>query len=113
MDAMNVDLKGIREEFYKNLGGDLGTVQKFIRKAAQRCHVELAALIIPGENDTWEEMEEMAAWIASVDPSIPLHVNRFFPRWKMSDKNATETEQVYRLAEAARAYLKHVFVGNC
>ncbi len=113
IDAMNVDLKGIREEYYRKLGGDLGAVQNFIKKAADRCHVELAALIVPGENDTREEMKEMAAWVASVNPEIPLHVNRFFPRWKMADKKATEAEQVYRLAETARAYLKYVFVGNC
>ena len=113
IDAMNVDLKGIREDYYRKLGGDLGTVQNFIKKAADRCHVELAALIVPGENDSREEMEEMAAWVASVNPDIPLHVNRFFPIWNMADKKATETEEVYRLAETARAYLKYVFVGNC
>lgn len=113
IDAMNVGLKGIREDYYRKLGGDLGTVQNFIKKAADRCHVELAALIVPGENDSREEMEEMAAWVASVNPDIPLHVNRFFPIWNMADKKATETEEVYRLAETARAYLKYVFVGNC
>ena len=113
IDAMNVDLKGIREDYYRKLGGDLGTVQNFIKKAADRCHVELAALIVPGENDSREEMEEMAAWVASVNPDIPLHVNRFFPIWNMADKKATETEEVYRLAETARSYLKYVFVGNC
>lgn len=112
-DAMNIDLKGIREEYYKKLGGDLGTVQKFIKKAADHCHVELTVLIVPGENDSREEIKEMAAWIASVNPEIPLHVSRFYPRWKMTDRNATEIGQVYTLAETARAYLKHVFTGNC
>lgn len=113
MDAMNIDLKGIRQDYYKKLGGDLETVQNFIKRAADHCHVELTALIVPGENDTREEMEEMAAWIASVDPGIPLHVSRFYPRWRMMDRGATEVEQVYRLAEAARAWLKYVFTGNC
>lgn len=113
MDAMNIDLKGIRQEYYKKLGGDLETVQRFIRRAADHCHVELTVLIVPGENDTREEMEEMAAWIASVDPEIPLHVSRFYPRWRMMDRGATEVQQVYRLAETARTWLKYVFTGNC
>lgn len=113
MDAINIDLKGIRQEYYKKLGGDLETVQRFIRRAADHCHVELTVLIVPGENDTREEMEEMAAWIASVDPEIPLHVSRFYPRWRMMDRGATEVQQVYRLAETARTWLKYVFTGNC
>lgn len=113
MDAMNIDLKGIRQEYYKKLGGDLETVQRFIRRAADHCHLELTVLIVPGENDTREEMEEMAAWIASVDPEIPLHVSRFYPRWRMMDRGATEVQQVYRLAETARTWLKYVFTGNC
>lgn len=113
MDAMNIDLKGIRQEYYKKLGGDLETVQRFIRRAADHCHVELTVLIVPGENDTREEKEEMAAWIASVDPEIPLHVSRFYPRWRMMDRGATEVQQVYRLAETARTWLKYVFTGNC
>lgn len=113
IDAMNIDLKGIRQEYYNKLGGDLGTVQKFIKRAAKECHVELTALIVPGENDSREEMEEMAAWVASVDPKIPLHVTRFYPRWKMMDRSAADVDHVYHLAETARMYLKHVFTGNC
>lgn len=113
MDAMNIDLKGIRKEYYRKLGGDLNTVQKFIKRAADHCHVELTVLIVPGENDSVEEMREMAAWIASVNPDIPLHVSRFYPRWRMMDRSATEIEQVYCLAEEARTWLKYVFTGNC
>lgn len=113
MDAMNIDLKAFREETYRKLGGDLETVKAFITRAAAGCHVELTTLVVPGMNDGTEEMEEEAQWIASLGKDIPLHVTRFFPRYHMTDRDATEVGQVYRLAEAAGKYLEHVFVGNC
>lgn len=113
IDAMNIDLKGFRESYYRKLGGDLDTVKRFIARAAKDCHVELTTLIVPGENDDIGEMEEEARWIASLDERIPLHVTRFFPRYQMMDREATEVEAVYRLADAARRYLTDVFVGNC
>jgi pyruvate formate lyase activating enzyme len=48
-----------------------------------------------------------------VNPEIPLHVSRFFPCWKMTDRNPTPVETVYRLAEVARENLQYVYVGNC
>lgn len=117
VDAMNIDLKSFREETYRKYGGDLYTVRKFIARAAVSCHVELTTLIVPGENDDVREMEEEARWIASVEKSagkkIPLHVTRFFPQYRMTDRKATEVELVYRLADTAGGYLEYVFVGNC
>ncbi len=117
IDAMNIDLKGFHDSYYRELGGDLETVKEFILHAAAGCHVELTTLIVPGKNDTISEMEKEAEWIASVEEAvgkkIPLHVTRFFPRYHMMDKEATEVGKVYALAEAARKYLAYVFVGNC
>ena len=117
IDAMNIDLKGFRKEYYEKLGGSLEMVQKFIAHAATDCHVELTTLIVPGENDEVSEMEKEAAWIASVEESagktIPLHVTRFFPRYHMLDKEATDVAQIHRLADTARKHLNNVFVGNC
>lgn len=113
IDAMNIDLKGFQEEYYRRLGGSLETVKAFISRAARDCHVELTTLIVPGENDRVSDMEREAAWIASVSEEIPLHVTRFFPQYRMQDRDATEVEQVYRLAETARGFLQHVYVGNC
>ncbi len=117
MDAMNIDLKGFRQKYYEKLGGNLETVKNFIVRAAADCHVELTTLIIPGENDAVSEMEEEAAWIASVEDSagkkIPLHVTRFFPRYHMLDKDATDIAQIHCLADAAKKYLSYVFIGNC
>lgn len=118
IDAMNIDLKGFREDYYRKLGGDLGTVKEFITRAAAGCHVELTTLIVPGENDGTAEMEEEARWIAGLSQNgdgkgIPLHVTRFFPRYHMSDKGAADVQGVYRLANIAGKYLENVFVGNC
>lgn len=113
IDAMNIDLKGFTEEYYKKLGGSLSAVKEFILRAAQDCHVELTTLIVPGENDSLSEMEEEAAWIASIGEEIPLHVSRFFPRFQMQNVQATAVESVYALAEAAGKYLKYVYTGNC
>lgn len=113
IDAMNIDLKGFREDYYRKLGGDLETVKAFIVRAARDCHVELTTLIVPGENDDSAQMEKEAAWIAGNKTSIPLHVSRFFPRYHMLEKPATDIGQVYRLARIAGKYLEHVFTGNC
>lgn len=93
------------------------TVMEFIRRAAEVCHVELTTPIVPGKNDGIPEMEEEEAeWIASVGAlagrKIPLHVTRFFPRYHMTDREATAVEKVYSLAEAARKHLKYVLVGK-
>ena len=96
-------------------------VKDFIREAVKTCHVELTTLIIPGENDSEDEMREMTEWIAglndgegkTVGGSIPLHISRFFPRFHMLDRNATEASKVYRLVDVARERLKFVYPGNC
>ena len=85
-DAMNIDLKGFTEHYYRKLGGGLETVKHFITRSSRQCHVELTTLIVPGENDSDAEMREMAGWISSLSPEIPLHVSRFFPRWRMDDR---------------------------
>ena len=75
--------------------------------------MEVTTLLVPGENDSVEEIRELAQWLASISPEIPLHLSRFFPRYQMADRPATPVEQVYRLAEAARGYLSYVYTGNC
>jgi len=113
VDAYNIDLKGFTPEWYRKLGGDLEMAKAFITEAVKNSHVELTTLIVPGENDTPEEMESIARWIASLSPDIPLHVSKFFPRWNMVDRNETPAGRVYRLAEVAKNYLQFVYTGNC
>ena len=122
IDAMNIDLKGFTDHYYSDvLGGDRQMVMDFIERAVKGCHVELTTLIVPGENDNEEEIREMTGWIAGlknaegekVGAEIPLHVSRFFPRFRMTDRDATEVKKVYRLADTARERLKYVYTGNC
>ena len=113
IDAMNIDLKAFTESFYKKVGGDLETVKNTICLAAKACHVEVTTLVIPDENDSEEEMDALSSWLASIDPSIPLHISRFFPHWKMNDRGATPVKIVYALAEIARKHLQYVYEGNC
>lgn len=113
LDAVNIDLKGFTEDWYRRLGGDLATVKRSIALAAEACHLEVTTLVVPGENDTEEEMRALSAWLASVDPDIPLHVSRFFPRHRMQDRSATPVRTVWRLAEVARERLRFVYTGNC
>ena len=113
LDAVNIDLKGFTSDWYRRLGGDLATVKRSIDLAAQHCHIEVTTLIVPGENDSEDEMRALSAWLASVSPEIPLHVSRFFPRHQMQDRPPTPVQTVYRLAEVARERLRYVYTGNC
>ncbi len=112
IDAFNIDLKGFTEEYYRSLGGDLTTVLDFITIAAKRSHMELTTLIVPGENDAPEEMRDLAAWVASVDPAIPLHITRFFPRRRMREKQPTDVAHMRMLAGIAKEDLETVLLGN-
>ena len=113
IDAVNIDLKGFTEDWYRTLGGDLETVKRSITLAAEHCHVEVTTLIVPGENDSEEEIRALSGWLSSVSPEIPLHVSRFFPRHHTTDRPPTPAETVYRLAQVARDRLPYVYTGNC
>ncbi|MCI2068215.1 MAG: AmmeMemoRadiSam system radical SAM enzyme [Bacilli bacterium] len=112
IDALNIDLKGFTDRFYQMCGGDLDTVKKAIQISASQAHVEVTTLIIPGENDSEEEMRGIASFLASIDKKIPLHITRFFPMYKMSDKKPTPIKDIFRLTEIAKEYLAYVFPGN-
>lgn len=113
IDAANIDLKGFTPDFYEWLQGDLETVKTNIRAAVEAgCHVEVTTLVIPGRNDSDEEMEQEAAWLAGLSPELPLHLSRYFPRWQLATP-ATPVPTVYHLAAVARKWLKYVYEGNC
>jgi len=122
IDAMNIDLKGFTDHYYNEvLGGDRAMTMAFISEAVKHCHVELTTLIVPGENDSEDEMRRMCEWIASltdangsiIGKEIPLHISRFFPRFNMTDRKATDVGLIYRHAGTAREYLRYVYTGNC
>ena len=114
-DALNIDLKSFQDEVYrKTLGGDLETVKRFIAKAAEQCHVELTSLIVPGMNDSEDEIRAMTQWIASLPGGveIPLHITRFFPRYKVTDQKPTDRTLLLHLVDVAREQLQYVYPGN-
>lgn len=112
IDAMNIDLKSFSGVFYRKIDGDLESVKQTISIAQESCHVEITTLIIPGENDSENEMEQLSLWLSSLDPNIPLHISRFFPQYKWTHLPPTPVETIYSLAETARKKLQHVFIGN-
>lgn len=113
VDALNIDLKGFSDEFYRYVKGEFDTVKEFIKAAVEHeCHVELTTLVIPTKNDDPEEMEREVEWITSISPEIPLHLSRFFPRYKVDDLPPTPAETIYRLKDIAQKKLKYVYTGN-
>lgn len=112
IDAMNIDLKGFTQDYYDYVGGNLECVKRSIAAASKACHVEVTTLIVPTKNDSVADMEREAAWLASLSPEIPLHLSRYFPRYKC-DIPTTPIETLQTLRDTAQKYLKYVHVGNC
>jgi pyruvate formate lyase activating enzyme len=113
MDAMNIDLKAFGDPFYRNLcGGNLAPVKETIQRASASCHVEVTTLIIPGKNDDPGEVEELAAWLASIDKDIPLHLTRYHPAWHMTEPPQPERSLMERLGGIAGLHLSRVRLGN-
>lgn len=115
VDAANIDLKAATEEGYRTLGGELACVQATIEALAAdpACHLEVTTLLVPGLVDPEADVDALARWLAGVDPGIPYHVTRCFPRHRMAGGAPTPVADVRRAAEVARRHLRHVFVGNC
>jgi pyruvate formate lyase activating enzyme len=112
MDAANIDLKSSREDFYKNIiGGHIAPVKAFLREAARRIHLEVTTLVIPGYNDSEEEILEIAAFLADLDPNIPLHLSCYYPAYRFTAP-PTPPETVFHLAKAAGKILNYVYPGN-
>ncbi len=114
IDAMNIDLKGFTDSYYEDiLKGSRKMVMDFIEEAFTDCHMELTTLIVPGYNDSEKEIESLAKWVSTLSPEIPLHISRFFPRFNLTDRDATDVDLIYHLADVARSYLHYVYTGNC
>ena len=115
LDAANVDLKFFRDESYRKVcKGTLQPVCDSIRMMHELgIWVEVTTLVIPGENDSQEELGDIASFIASVDKNMPWHVSRFHPNYKFTDHEATP-ESTLKKAEGLghKAGLKFVYVGN-
>jgi pyruvate formate lyase activating enzyme len=112
VDAMNIDLKSFSNRYYKDIcGGNLSPVLKTIELSAKSCHVEVTTLLVSGENDSLEEVEDIAKFLGNIDRDIPLHLSRYFPRYKM-DNPPTDLELMFKAEDIAKRYLNRVGLGN-
>jgi pyruvate formate lyase activating enzyme len=117
MDAANIDLKGFTERFYKELcSAKLGPVLDTLIYLKEETNVwfEITTLLIPGENDSADEVEALSRWVLEkLGPDVPLHFTAFHPDWKILDKPATPAATLRRARAIAREVgLHYVFTGN-
>ena len=117
MDAANVDLKAFTQDFYwKICKGDLQTVLDTLTYLKRETSVwfEITTLLIPGKNDSDDELKAMSEWIMKeLGPDVPLHFSAFHPDYRMLDVPPTPPETLKRARAIARnAGIHHVYVGN-
>ena len=117
MDAANVDLKAFTQDFYwKICKGDLQTVLDTLTYLKRETCVwfEITTLLIPGKNDSDDELKAMSEWIMKeLGPDVPLHFSAFHPDYRMLDVPPTPPETLKRARAIARnAGIHHVYVGN-
>lgn len=115
LTANNIDLKSFSDTFYREVcGARLRPVLETIRLMKELgVWVEITTLIIPGWNDGDEELEAIANFIRSIDPSMPWHVTRFHPTYKMTDRPPTPVATLKKAREIGHAAgLKFVYTGN-
>jgi pyruvate formate lyase activating enzyme len=117
MDAANVDLKAFTEDFYHRLcGGHLAPVLETLEYLVHetRVWIELTTLLIPGHNDSDEEIERMCTWVVEhLGPDVPMHFTAFHPDWKMRNVPPTPPVTLTRAREIARRQgVRYAYTGN-
>jgi len=114
IDLYKVDLKGFDEKHYRDLGGTLQPVLETIRSLKQRgIWLEIVTLVIPGFNDSDQELTNIAEFLAGVDRDIPWHVTAFHQDYKMTDNANTDVGTLVRACEIGkRAGLRYIYPGN-
>ncbi len=115
LDAINIDLKSFNDDFYKKIcKARLKPVLENIELLkSYNVWVEITTLIIPGYNDSEEELREIAKFIKSVDKNIPWHVSAFYPTYKLTDAPPTSPDKVIRAREIGlEEGLNYVYTGN-
>lgn len=113
IDAMNIDIKSVEEEFYgKICKGELAPVLATAKRANEVCHIEVTNLVIPTLNDSERDFGRLADWIATnLGKGVPLHFSRYFPAYEM-DIPPTPVATLRRAEAIARKKLKYVYLGN-
>ncbi|HSH40613.1 MAG TPA: AmmeMemoRadiSam system radical SAM enzyme [Arenicellales bacterium] len=117
MDAANIDLKAFTERFYRKIcGGELAPVLETLEylKHETRVWFELTTLVIPGENDSPDEIDQMTQWVVEhLGPDVPMHFTAFHPDWKMRDRGPTPGHTLARCREIAmRNGVRYAYTGN-
>ncbi|HTX92614.1 MAG TPA: AmmeMemoRadiSam system radical SAM enzyme [Anaerolineales bacterium] len=114
LSGMKIDLKSMRDKNYRQLGGVLNNVLDTIRRVKEMgLWLEVVTLVVPGFNDSTDELWEAARFLSSVSPDIPWHVTAFHSDYKMSDVDNTPAKTLLRAAEIGReAGLHYVYAGN-
>jgi pyruvate formate lyase activating enzyme len=115
LTAANVDLKSFRDEFYKKqCGAGLNPVLMSLKKMKEMgIWVEITTLLIPTLNDSKEELNDIAQFIAGLGIETPWHISRFYPQFKMQNLPVTQLSSLHLAAEIGkRAGLKYVYSGN-
>lgn len=116
LDAMNIDIKAFSEDFYKNIvGGTLEPVLKTAKRAVEKnIHVEVTYLIIPGHNDSREELQRFCKWVAeNLGVDNVVHFSRFHPDHKMRDVSRTPAKKMKEARKIAKDEgLNFVYLGN-
>jgi len=115
LDAANVDLKFFKEESYKKIcAATLAPVLSSIKLMKKLgIWVEVTTLVVPQENDSEEELSDIAKFIAGVDKNMPWHISRFHPMYKFTDHKPTPEATLKTALEAGRrAGLKYIYIGN-
>lgn len=115
LDAANIDLKFFRDASYRHISrARLEPVLQAIRLYRELgVWLEVTTLVIPGVNDSDEELRDIATFVRSVGEAVPWHVSQFFPAWRMLDRPVTPVETLRRAARIGReAGLRYVYEGN-
>ncbi len=114
VDLYKVDLKSFRDREYRRLGGKLETVLDTIRLLKRMGFwLEIVTLVVPGLNDSAEELRDIARFLASVSPEVPWHVTAFHPDYKMTDRDGTPVAKLLEAVEIGRKEgLLFVYAGN-
>ncbi len=113
IDAINIDIKSMDDSFYKRLcKGFLDPVLRTCVLAAETCHVEITNLIIPGENDSDDNIHRLGAFIRdNLGINTPLHLSRYHPAYQMKTP-ATPEKTLQNAFAIAKQYLNFVYLGN-
>ncbi len=115
VDAANVDLKSFSDDFYRKVcSARLRPVLESIKLMYEAgIHVEVTTLVVPEQNDSEEELRQIAEFLSSVSPDFPWHVSRFYPNYQVRTTPPTPRKTIERAVEIGReAGLRYVFAGN-